>query len=130
MEIERSGTSIVFEATINELTSVSYRFLSNIEYEISIYEVGNDTRLYHDEILLDQPFKLVDFGFFEQEVPIVPVPEFLNIMTQWGIILLFISIFTLIGFIAWVKFKKEQYKKDRRELGYTPSVIKKDSPFY
>ncbi|KKN09388.1 hypothetical protein LCGC14_1047190, partial [marine sediment metagenome] len=76
--------------------------------------------------------KTVNFGFYSDVVPVVPVPQFVEALQQWALILLFILIVAIIGLLIWYRLKKEEMKKERRtarsQNGYATSITK--TPFF
>lgn len=131
IEIERSG--ITFEQVIPGGFNLPYRFLPNVEYDLKVYEVENDTLLYEEEILLEKNNQIVNFGFYSTEVPIDPVPLISNIYTLvWIVIIACVSV-AIVSFLHYRMKRKVKnvpdnivvrYNKKDRNNGFYDNRIK------
>jgi hypothetical protein len=124
IEIIRQGVDIVFENTIPSRSSLSYRFLPDIEYTINIYETGdNETVLESKTVLLDEQTEIVDFGFYSEEYP--AVPDF-NIHEFFLHVAIVISVATaLFSLLVYGAYK--YYKETVNLKRYFISESKQDS---
>ena len=123
-EITRSDTNIIFEQTINTVSSLSYRFLTDIIYTIDIYEI-NGIFLEQHEVNLTDNNMIVDFGFYSEVLPIDPTPIIFSYQVLFFFALgLFVVI--IVGVVLFVRLRKkseeqisyQQYKNRKNNKGY------------
>ncbi len=118
VEIERNDITI--KQTISSQSSISYRFLPLVEYEIKWYYL-NGTQIDRESVELEENNQIVSFGFYSAEVPIVPTPDFTNIISQWAIFLLFIMLIIVLFLVLWLvvrgKVRKHKSKKKAKKSG-------------
>jgi hypothetical protein len=135
--IERNDTSILFDILINAQNSLSYRFLPDVNYIIKCYETDdNETIVEEKTILLNEQFKIVDFGFYQTQVP--KFPAFLNSLsnnfdTVWvDILLIFMFFGVIVGILAallyliYKKYIKTNLFKQRRRESNNKSLSAKE----
>ena len=109
---------------------MSYRFLPDVVYEITAFAL-NGTELDTKTVNLSSNNEIVSFGFYSTEVPIVPVPQFVEVITQRSLVLIFGFIFGIVAIIVYYRLQKEKMKKDRRNPnGYNSSISKSKTPYY
>ena len=69
--------------------------------------------------------KTVEFGFFDTEVPEVPLPQFVEGVTQWLIIGVIVLIAIIIVVFVYYKLKIAQWKQERRNRVENPYPLAK-----
>jgi len=106
IEIERDNSNIVVIQIIPAQYGMPYRFLPDIEYIITAYDL-NGTKLDVKYVELDKNNKIVNFGFYSTEVPITPRPLEADILTFVAFIVI-ICVFGWILVIAWAYIKKDR----------------------
>jgi hypothetical protein len=97
IEIERESSTYTLEQIIPSRSGLEYRFLPDIEYTISAYEI-NGTLLETETIELESQYMEVDFGFYQEEMPIIPEPfDETNYMVVFWVFI-FAVILAIVGF--------------------------------
>jgi len=104
IEIERNDYEI--RQLIPAHSSIQYRFLPNIRYEIRVYDTDNN-KLHEEIVKLDENNKIVSFGFYSTYVPSDPLPliNAMNMLIWFAIFVIFI-LFIII--VLYVRFKREK----------------------
>jgi len=103
-----------------------------VEYRITWY-YDNGTKIDDIEIEFEENGQIVSFGFYETEVPIDPIPQFIEIVVQWLIIGLFASIFLTAILITASRMNKHNRKEERRARAqgpFPPSTTKGKGPYF
>ncbi|KKN53984.1 hypothetical protein LCGC14_0597220, partial [marine sediment metagenome] len=101
-------------------------------------ETGVEYRLWSEELQdyisdwEDLPEnRSVDFGFFEVDVPYIPLPDMENWVIYWIIIIVFISIFGGISIIIYYKYKVKRLRERRRNpVNTVNQLVTTKKPFY
>ncbi|MCP6718933.1 MAG: hypothetical protein KJI71_01695 [Patescibacteria group bacterium] len=110
LEIERNDIEI--SQIVPAQSSLSYRFLPNVEYILRTYYT-NGTLIEEKEIELDKNNKVVSFGFSEETVPTDPNPFFLDFV-NFSIFLMVIAAIGMIGMFLYFRIKYQQKKLNPR----------------
>ena len=128
--IEITRGTITIERLIESQGWTEFKLFANTSYEIESFINGTSDE--EKEVDLDEEYTIVDFGFYETEVPIIPVPQFIEALSQWSIALVVIFIFAVIAIIVYYKLKSDKAKeKKRNPNGYMPSTSKlQKNPFF
>ena len=127
--IRMTRGTITVERLIESQGWTEFKLFANTTYEIISYI--NGTKDEEMDIELDEEYKIVDFGFYETEVPIIPLPQVVEAFVQWAMILLFFMIFGVIAVVVWYKIKMEEIKKKKRNPnGYVAPLKLQKTPFY
>ena len=127
IEIERNN--IAFSQVIPAQYGMPYRFLPNMTYKVRSYYI-NDTLIEEREIKLDKNNKIASFGFYSEEIPIIP--DFNAPNTWLMIILILLGCGFAIAFIGYIAYryrkKSENYRRSYAEkITLEAQTIKKFS---
>ena len=103
--IEMTRGTITVERLIEAQGWTEFKLFANVIYEIISYV--NDTMDEEKEVLLDEEYKTVSFGFFKTEMPIIPEPISPPSMIDAFIMLaIFISVvMVVIGSFLYFKIR-------------------------
>lgn len=98
VEIERNNIEV--KQLIPAHSSINYRFLPDVDYEVRYYDT-NKNKLGELEIDLNKNNKIVSFGFYDVEVPISPLPilNSVQLLIWFGFFILGFSIIVLILYV-------------------------------
>ena len=104
LEIERNDYEI--RQLIPAHSSVLYRFLPNIRYEIRIYDTDNN-KIHEEYVKLDENNKIVSFGFYSTEIPVDPTPllNSMNLLIWFAIFVFFIGIIIAVLYVRFARQK-------------------------
>ncbi|MHA1106660.1 MAG: hypothetical protein ACTSPN_13230, partial [Promethearchaeota archaeon] len=103
--------SITIERLIEAQGWTEFKLYPNIRYDISSFI--NGTKDEDNDVDLKEEYTVVDFGFYETEVPKYPVPQFLEALVQWSMAIVFIAIVGIIGIVVYYKINSDKEKKYR-----------------
>ena len=106
IKIKRTGSSAILKEVIPAQTGIPYRFLPEIEYEISCYYT-NETLIEEKDVKLNKDPKLVSFGFYSTELPAEQEP----IIVDPTKIVMFIVLFVFFALIFICLFRIYGKKK-------------------
>ncbi|GAI72474.1 unnamed protein product, partial [marine sediment metagenome] len=97
--------TITLERLIEAQGWTEFKLFGNIAYEITSYI--NGTLDEEKDVLLDEVYKTVDFGFYSAEVPIIPRPLEADILTFVAFVVI-LAVFSIIVTIVWSYTKSDR----------------------
>ena len=122
VKLEIEFNSIEIKQVIPSQSGLSFRFLPNVEYDISIYDM-NETLLETKNVTLDSNWKTVSFGFYSVDVYPDPLPilNSFQILIFFGFFVLGIFAIVIVLYVYWKREKSrvpeqlKPYLKKRKE---------------
>jgi hypothetical protein len=133
IKITRGGISV--ERIIESQGFTEFKLYANLKYYIVAYDL-NDTVVDHTDVVLDEEFKTVDFGFYQADVTVDPTPiinTYANMV--WVIVFIVIILLAVAFFYYRVSRKynrvpaevKNRYRKRKtapnRKTSYSQNII-------
>ncbi|MCP4651526.1 MAG: LamG domain-containing protein [PVC group bacterium] len=123
IEISQEGFSSNISYVVSSQTNIPFRLVPNLEYTITAYDI-NRTLIEEQEIKLEDNNMVVDFGFYQAEVPIDPSPIAATFMVYFWFVIFLVGAFAIVT-ILYLRIrntendKVQKYPKVRKQKATT-----------
>jgi len=111
IKIEITRGTITLERFIEAQGYTEFKLFPNISYSITAYDL-NDTKIENKDVNLTTDFKIVEFGFYSEQIPEIPDPfDASNFMIIfWAFLIVFIISVSIMA--LYVRFRKDIRETD------------------
>ena len=112
--VKISKGTITIERLIEAQGFTELKLFANTDYEIKAYTL-DEIKFDEEDVDLDEEYKIISFGFFDEPVPSNPLPIILSYETLvWVIVFAFISIVVFVVLVF--KMREDKLKNDGEPL--------------
>lgn len=126
VEFERSNSSFMF--VLGSRSGVSVKMLPNVTYTVTAYE-NNGTKIKSVQTDLDEEYVVIDFGFYDFELPVIPPSVINDMMLLAVVVVFFVACFGVALFLLWRSHKKYSNIPDDKLEQYSGRNNKKSYAF-